>query len=109
MDVLLFKESILINARLPDTMPETNAFGGSESTIIIGPSKSILIYALHSLEYVLGLARLFVQKLLYYKRFRGDQTNLSLKVTYLLCQKEFDVLNAFLLYIGLTYFLLKNI
>ena len=30
---------------------------GSESTIIIGPSKSVLVYALHSLEYVLGLAR----------------------------------------------------
>ena len=38
--------------------------GGSESTIIIGPSKSVLIYALHSLEYVLGLARfrVFVPK-----------------------------------------------
>ena len=31
--------------------------GGSESTIIIGPSKSALVYALHSLKYVLGLAR----------------------------------------------------
>ena len=31
--------------------------GGSESTIIVGPSKSVLVYALHSLEYVLGLAR----------------------------------------------------
>ena len=31
--------------------------GGSESTIIIGPSKSVLVYALHSLEYVLGLTR----------------------------------------------------
>ena len=31
--------------------------GGSESTIIIGPSKSVLVYALHNLEYVLGLAR----------------------------------------------------
>ena len=29
--------------------------GGSESTIIVGPSKSVLIYALHNLEYVLGL------------------------------------------------------
>ena len=40
--------------------------GGSESTIIIGPSKSVLVYALHSLEYVLGLARFreFVPKLL---------------------------------------------
>ena len=36
--------------------------GGSESTIIVGPSKSVLVYALHSLEYVLGLAqfRVFV-------------------------------------------------
>ena len=42
--------------------------GGSQSTITIGPSKSVLVYALHSLEYVLGLARLrvFVPKLLYY-------------------------------------------
>ena len=31
--------------------------GGSASTIIIAPSKSVLVYALHSLEYVLGLAR----------------------------------------------------
>ena len=40
--------------------------GGSESTIIVGPSKSVLVYALHSLEYVLGLARfrVFVPKLL---------------------------------------------
>ena len=32
-----------------------------------GPSKSVLVYALHSLEYVLGLARfrVFVPKLLY--------------------------------------------
>ena len=29
----------------------------SEYTIIIGPSKSVLVYALHSLVYVLGLAR----------------------------------------------------
>ena len=42
--------------------------GGSDSTIIIGPSKSVLVYALHSLEYVIGLARfrLFVPKLYYY-------------------------------------------
>ena len=31
--------------------------GGSASTIIIGSSKFVLVYALHSLEYVLGLAR----------------------------------------------------
>ena len=31
--------------------------GSSKSTIIIGPSKSVLVYALHSLEYVLGLGR----------------------------------------------------
>ena len=42
--------------------------GASQSTIIIGPSKSVLVYALHSLEYVLGLAqfRVFVSKLYYY-------------------------------------------
>ena len=40
--------------------------GGSESTIIIGPSKSVLVYALHSIEYVLGLARfrVFVPKII---------------------------------------------
>ena len=39
--------------------------GASESTIIVGPSKSVLVYALHSLEYVPGLARfrVFVPKL----------------------------------------------
>ena len=42
--------------------------GGSESTIIMGPSKSVLVYAVHSLEYVLCLARfrMFVLKLYYY-------------------------------------------
>ena len=42
--------------------------GGSESTTIVGPSKSDLVYALHSLEYVLGLARfrVFVPNLLLY-------------------------------------------
>ena len=41
--------------------------GGSKFTIIIGPSKSVLVYALHSLEYILGLARfrVFVPKLYY--------------------------------------------
>ena len=34
--------------------------GGSASTTIIGPSKSVLVYALHSLEYVLGPARFLV-------------------------------------------------
>ena len=46
--------------------------GGSESRIIIGPSKSVLVYALHSLEYVLGLARfrVFVPNLyLLYEKF----------------------------------------
>ena len=42
--------------------------GGLESTIIIGPSKYVLVYALHRLEYVLSLARfrVFMPKL-YYK------------------------------------------
>ena len=41
--------------------------GGSESTIIVGPSKSVLVYALHSFEYVLGFARfqVLVPKLYY--------------------------------------------
>ena len=43
--------------------------GGSEFTIIIGPSKSVLVYALHSLEYVLGLARfrVFVPNIYIYR------------------------------------------
>ena len=42
--------------------------GGSGSTIIVGPSNSVLVYALLSLKYVLGLARfqVFVPKLYYY-------------------------------------------
>ena len=49
--------------------------GGSESTRIIGPSKSVLVYAIHSLENVLGLARfrVFVPKL-YYKYQKYDAT-----------------------------------
>ena len=41
--------------------------GGSESTIIIAPFKSVLVYALHRLENVLGLVqfRVFVPKLYY--------------------------------------------
>ena len=40
--------------------------GGPKCTIIVGPSKSVLVYALHSLDYILGLARfrVFVPKLL---------------------------------------------
>ena len=50
-----------------DNSKEVKKGGGSASTIIIGPSKSVLVYALHSLEYVLGLARfrMFVPKLYY--------------------------------------------
>ena len=42
--------------------------GGSKSTIIISSSKSVLVYALHSLEYVLGLVRfrVYVPKLYMY-------------------------------------------
>ena len=42
--------------------------GGSASTIIIGPSKSVLVNALHSLEYILSLARfrVFVPKIYIY-------------------------------------------
>ena len=38
--------------------------GGSEFTIIIGPPKSVLVYAVHSLENVLGFDRfrVFVPK-----------------------------------------------
>ena len=59
--------------------------GGSESTIIVGPSKSVLVFALHSLEYVLGLARfrVFVLKLYYYYiilyvNLMGDTTLLGI-------------------------------
>ena len=47
--------------------------GGSESTIIIGPSKSVLVCAFHSLEYVLGLARfrVFVPNLYYLYHILG--------------------------------------
>ena len=40
--------------------------GGWESTTTIGPSKSVLVYALHSLEHIVGLARfrVFEPKLL---------------------------------------------
>ena len=52
---------------------------GSKSTIIIGPSNSVLVYALHSLEYVLGLARfrLFVPKLLLLWFFLAFYTDLD--------------------------------
>ena len=51
--------------------------GGSESTIIIGPSKSVLVYALHSLENVLGLARfrVFVPNMY----VLGDSVTLSIR------------------------------
>ena len=56
--------------------------GGSESTIIIGPSKSVLVYALHNLEKVLGLARfrVFVPKLLLLYKFI-DYIRIALKET----------------------------
>ena len=40
------------------------------------------------------LSNLKTKKNKAYKRCRYDQITLSLKYTYLLCQKEFDVLNA---------------
>ena len=48
--------------------------GGSESTIIIGPSKSVLVYALHSLVNVLGLDRfrVIVSKLLSFVDSKAD-------------------------------------
>ena len=57
--------------------------GGSESTIIIGPSKSVLVYALHSLEYVLGLARfrVLVPKLYYYNEKNFSLFENELKAT----------------------------
>ena len=52
--------------------------GGSVCTIIIGPSKSVLVYALHSSAYVLGLARfrVFVPKLLLYIHDQEAKTKL---------------------------------
>ena len=40
--------------------------GGSESTIIVGPSKSVLVYALHSLEYGLTRFRVLVPNIYIY-------------------------------------------
>ena len=59
--------------------------GGSESTIIIGPSKSVLVYLLHSLEYVLGLARfrVFVPKLLLLIRIRTLYLKSDIMITIL--------------------------
>ena len=53
--------------------------GGSESTIIIGSSKVHLVYALHSLVYVLGLARfrVFVPNYIYIFEY----INISTKTT----------------------------
>ena len=53
--------------------------GGTESTITIGPSKSVLVYALQSLEYVLGLARfrVFVPKL--YNYYNLVQTSIRVE------------------------------
>ena len=47
---------------------------GSASTIIIGSSKSVLVYEFHNLEYVLGLARfqVFVLKLLLLSASNGS-------------------------------------
>ena len=64
--------------------------GGSESTIIVGPSKSVLVYVLHSLEYVLGFARLrvFVPKLLLLLYFKSEififKFFLNLKLTFII-------------------------
>ena len=56
--------------------------GGSQSTIIIGQSKSVLVYALHSLEYVLGLAqfRVFHSIILMILGAKFLEVNLYLKV-----------------------------
>ena len=73
--------------------------GGSESTIIIGPSKSVLVYALYSLEYVLGLARfrVFVPKLYYiiilYKPIfscRFVSINFAFQTTVPCIEREFE-------------------
>ena len=54
--------------------------GGSESTIIIDPSKSVLVYTFHSLECDLGLARfrVFVPNYICIsKRFHQTLINIS--------------------------------
>ena len=50
---------------------------GSASAIIIGPSKSVLVYALHSLEYVLGLARfrVFAPNIYIYVPYNAMKSN----------------------------------
>ena len=62
--------------------------GGSESTIIVGPSKAVLVYALHSLEYVLGLDRfrVFVPNLYYIiKNLKFKTKNSKLKIKNIVC------------------------
>ena len=77
--------------------------GGSESTIIVGPSKSVLVYVLHSLEYVLGLARfrVFVQKLyVIFKKIKCfNETKLNLELYAALMVQNLPVL----LYISMKY------
>ena len=55
--------------------------GGSVSTIIVGPFKSVLVNALHSLENVLGLAR-----------FRALVPNIIYKTVFALFKKTFGAL-----------------
>ena len=53
--------------------------GGLQSTIIIGPSKSVLVYALHSLESVVGLARfrVFVPKLYLWLALKNTKVSIT--------------------------------
>ena len=63
---------------------------GSESTIIIGPSKSVVVYALHSLEKVLGLVRfrVFVPKLLLLYFFSQKNAKSSVSAIFEKSQKK---------------------
>ena len=68
-----------------------------ESTIIIGPSKSVLVHALHSLQNVLGLGQfwVFVSKFLLYIPEK-EETHRRLLKSFIICmvimpQKKYSV------------------
>ena len=87
--------------------------GGSESTIIIGPSKSVLVYALQSVEYVVGLARfrVFVPKKIYWFWLRTWQKLVSalLSHSFSLCWTDAHWINTlfphdkYIVYIHIFY------
>ena len=61
--------------------------GGSESAIIIGPSKSVLVYALHSLEYVLPISGVRAKLIIIYMNEEGIKVSARL-ILVLTCSKS---------------------